>query len=316
MAEMEDHTGNADADVTMPAPDPLATQSPDLGGTTTLKSGSLFMVTQSSGDLPGPSPRTRPHGLGLYFHDTRFLHEKRMQVNGRPMTLLFESADLGDHCTREFTNPALPVLRAEGTIHKEVIGLHVDTTLNGEVREVLTFRNFSRERVEVTLTLAYGSDFADMFSVRGMKPGARGRLDEPHAENGVLRLGYAGADYRRRTTEITFDPPPASIGAACATFPLILDPGGAQRLDVVIRVSDKPLREAHDGLEVSPEPGAKQAADISGLLGLPSSRVRLRTSNELFNRVMRRSFSDLAMLETRQGGDLFFAAGVPWYVAL
>ena len=42
----------------------------------------------------------------------------------------------------------------------------------------------------------------------------------------------------------------------------------------------------------------------------------MTTSNELFNRVMRRSFLDLAMLETRQGDDLFFAAGVPWYVAL
>ena len=316
MAEMEAHTGKAAADVTMPDPDPLGTHSPDLGGTTTLKSGSLFMVTQTSGDLPGHSARMGPHGLGLYFHDTRFLDEKRMHVNGRPMTLLFESADLGDRCTRELTNPELPVLRGEGTIHKEVIGLHVDTTLNGEVREVLMFRNFSRERVEVTLTLAYGSDFGDMFSVRGMKPGARGRLDEPHAENGVLRLGYTGADHRRRTTEITFDPSPASIGGACATFHLILDPACAQRLEVVFRLSDEPLSEAHNGLEVSPEAGAKQVADISGLLGLPSSRVRLRTSNELFNRVMRRSFSDLAMLETRQGGDLFFAAGVPWYVAL
>ena len=316
MAETEAHTGSAPADGSTPDPDPLGTHSPDLGGTTTLKSGSLFLVTQTSGDMPGPSARTGPHGLGLYFHDTRFLHEKRMHVNGRPMTLLFESADRGDRCTRELTNPELPVLRGEGTIHREVIGLHVDTTLNGEVREVLTFRNFSRERVEVTLTLAYGADFGDMFSVRGMKPGARGRLDEPHAEDGVLRLGYTGADHRRRTTEITFDPPPASIGGACATFHLALDPGRAQRLEVIFRLADTPLFEAHDGLEVSPEPGAMQATDASGLLGLPSSRVRLRTSNELFNRVMHRSFSDLAMLETRQGGDVFFAAGVPWYVAL
>ena len=48
----------------------------------------------------------------------------------------------------------------------------------------------------------------------------------------------------------------------------------------------------------------------------PPARVRMTSSNELFNRVMRRSFLDLAMLETRQGDDLFFAAGVPWYVAL
>ena len=133
----------------------------------------------------------------------------------------------------------MPIPGGGGTIHKETIGLNVETTLNGEVREVLTFRNFSREALEVTVTLAYGSDFDDIFTVRGMQPGVRGHLDEPHAENGVLRLGYKGADRRRRTTEITFDPPPDSIGGTCATFHMILDPGGARRLEVVFRLADR-----------------------------------------------------------------------------
>ena len=190
------------------------------------------------------------------------------------MTLLFESADLGDRCTRELTNPELPVSGGGGTIHKETLGLHVETTLNGEVREVLTFRNFSREVLEATLTLAYGSDFDDIFTVRGMQPGVRGHLDQPKSENGVLRLGYTGADHRRRTTEITFDPPPDSIGGTCATFHMILDPGGARRLEVVFRLADRPMRGADDGLEVSPDPTANQVAHVSDLLGLPSSTVR------------------------------------------
>ncbi len=297
-------------------PDPLGTHTADLGGMTTLKSGALFLVTEPSGDVPAQSARTGRHGLGLYFHDTRFLDEKRMHVNGRPMTLLFESADLGDRCTRELTNPDLPGHAGDRVIHKETIGLHVETILDGEVREVLTFQNYSREPLEVTLTLAYGSGFDDIFTVRGMPPGARGRLDDPHVEDGVLRLGYTGADQRRRTTEITFDPPPASIAGTCATFRLGLAPGVEQRLRVVLRLVDKPLSAAADGLEVSPNPVANGASDVPGLLGLPSSNVRMTSSNELFNRVLRRSFLDLAMLETRQGGDRFFAAGVPWYMAL
>ena len=71
-----------------------------------------------------------------------------------------------------------------------------------------------------------------------------------------------------------------------------------------------------DGLEVSPNPVENEAPHDSEHLGLPSSSVRMTTSNELFNRVMRRSFLDLAMLETRHGDDRFYAAGVPWYVAL
>jgi glycogen debranching enzyme len=132
----------------------------------------------------------------------------------------------------------------------------------------------------------------------------------------MLRLAYTGADHHRRSTEITFDPPPNTIGGACATFRLMLEPEGAERVEVAFRLSDQPMAGAAGGLEVSPGWTAKHVADISGPLGLPSSTVRMTTSNELFNRVLRRSFLDLAMLETRQGDDLFFAAGIPWYVAL
>jgi glycogen debranching enzyme len=298
-----------------PDTDHFATHAPDLGATTTLKSGALFLVTQTSGDIPAPSARTGHHGLGLYFHDTRFLNEKRLHVNGHAMTLLFESADLGDRCTRELTNPELPMPDG-GVIPHETIGLHVETSLNGEVREVLDFRNFAREPQEVSVTLAYGSDFEDIFTVRGMPPGAAGRRDDPVDDGGVLLLGYTGADHHRRTTEISFDPPPARIAGGCATFRLSLPPGAVQRLEVVLRLTDTPLVDGQDSLEVSPDPLMQPASDMSGFLGLPSSKVRMTTSNELFNRVMRRSFLDLAMLETGHGDDRFFAAGVPWYVAL
>src|SRR4026208_219920 len=151
MAEMAAHTDRAADAATVPDSDPLSTHSADLGGPTTLKAGALFLVPQTSGEVPAQSAHTGRHGLGLYFHDTRFLNEKRMQVNGRPMTLLFESADLGDRCTRELANPDRPLHDGGGIIHKETIGLHVDTTLDGEVREVLTFRSFSREELKVTL---------------------------------------------------------------------------------------------------------------------------------------------------------------------
>ena len=286
------------------------------------------MVTQTSGDVPAQSARTGRHGLGIYFHDTRYLDEKRMHVNGRPMTLLFESADLGDRCTRELTNPELPAGRGGsgggarghgaggGVIHKETIGLHVDTSLDGEVRERLTFRNFSRTPVEVTVTMGYGSDFDDIFTVRGMAPGARGQLADPDVDASSVRLSYNGADRHRRTTEIAFDPPPSTISGSCATFHVDLPPDTPRTIDAVFRMTDEPMGVAQDGLEVSPRGSESAPSAESDRLGLPRSEVRMTTSNELFNRVMRRSFIDLAMLETRHGGDRFYAAGVPWYVAL
>lgn len=100
---------------------------------------------------PSPCGAVRiPYGHGLYFHDTRYLDEKRLHLNGRPMTLLLASADLGDRGTKELTNPELP-LEGGAVLRKETIGLHVDTTIDGRVREVLTFRNFDRVPAQVTL---------------------------------------------------------------------------------------------------------------------------------------------------------------------
>lgn len=327
MSDSQARTLPAPDDLTTPDVDPLGTHTPDLGDTTTLKSRTLFLVTETSGDVPAQSARVGRHGLGLYFHDTRFLDEKRMRVNGRPMTLLFESADLGDRCTRELTNPELP-LDGGDVLHKETVGVHIETSLGDEAREVLTFRNFSQDPLELTLTLAYGSGFDDIFTVRGMPPGARGELSPSLASGNTLRLSYSGADGRRRTTQIAFDPAPERFNGTCATFPLRLPAGGSQEVEVTITVTDRPIggSEGHvDGhldehlerhLEESPETAKAAPLDEAGLLGLPSSPVRMRTSNELFNRVMRRCFLDLAMLETQQGDDRFFAAGVPWYVAL
>ena len=44
--------------------------------------------------------------------------------------------------------------------------------------------------------------------------------------------------------------------------------------------------------------------------------AQVETSNPLFNEIVTRSFLDLHMLTMRQQDQIFFAAGVPWYVAL
>ena len=45
-------------------------------------------------------------------------------------------------------------------------------------------------------------------------------------------------------------------------------------------------------------------------------KTQVRSDNEFFNRVMDRSLGDLDMLRSGAGSDSYFAAGVPWYVAL
>lgn len=296
--------------------DELAIRQSDLGGSLTLKGGALFLLTDQAGNIPPQTGSGRNGGLGLYFHDMRFLDVATMRLNGQPLTSLLASADLGYRAVYELTNPELS-LDDGAILHKETIGLHVETTLDRELREVLTFRNFGRMPVDLTLTLAYDAHFDDMFTVRGLPPKQRGTLRPPESYPGALRFRYDGADGRRRTTTVTFDPLPARFEGACGVFPLHLEPGVVQTQAITIAVADEPLATGTAPLEVRPRASrAVREEALAVETGLAGGSIRIETSNQLFNRVLRRSFLDLAMLATQHGEDRFFAAGVPWFVAL
>src|SRR6476620_11039847 len=45
----------------------------EIGASLTLKQGALFMLTDDSGDIPPQIIGEHDRGLGLYFHDMRYL---------------------------------------------------------------------------------------------------------------------------------------------------------------------------------------------------------------------------------------------------
>ncbi|MFN8512920.1 MAG: glycogen debranching N-terminal domain-containing protein [Thermomicrobiales bacterium] len=293
--------------------DDLTIRADDIGATLTLKEGPLFLLTDLAGAIPPQVGTGRKQGLGLYFHDMRHLDQATLRVNGQVLTPLLASTDLGHRGERELTNPDLDL--GDGrTLPRETLGLHVETTLGAAVREQLTLRNFGRETVDLTLTLQYDAHFDDIFTVRGTPVGRRGTLHAPTANGDGLWFRYDGADGHRRTTGVTFTPSPARIDGCRSSFPIRLAPGGAWALAVRIAVADQAPAGEAGALEVSPRPehGAGRAAPAGWLGG----GVQIETSNQLFDRVLRRSFLDLEMLAMQQGEDRYFAAGVPWFVAL
>ena len=287
----------------------------DIGASLTLKQGALFMLTDDSGDIPPQIIGAHDRGLGLYFHDMRHLDAAALRINGVRFTPLLSTSDLGHTGIFELTNPDLD--SGEGpTIPKETLGLRWKKTLDEHVRDELTLQNFGHDTAEVTLTLEYDAHFDDMFTVRGAEPGERGTLRDPKIADDSLTFQYDGADGHRRTTILTFDPKPTELEGCRATYRRRLAPGDARTFTITIAVRD--TAKQHDDLETHPQADRKETdeahahADVGSLNG----RVRVETSNPLFNRIVRRSFLDLAMLAMRQKGDKFFAAGVPWYVAL
>ncbi|HET8630974.1 MAG TPA: glycogen debranching N-terminal domain-containing protein, partial [Thermomicrobiales bacterium] len=289
----------------------------DIGAALTLKEGPVFLLTDQDGEIP---PQTQPHrnrGLGLYFHDMRYLDQATLRLNGAQLTLLLATSDLGYHGVCELTNPDLE-LDDGTTLQKETVGLRWAKTIGQQVEEELTLQNFGKDDVDLTLTLEYDAHFDSMFTVRGAEPGKRGTLQPPRAHGHALTFTYDGADGHHRTTTLSFDPRPVGIDGRRVTYRCHLAPNHSITYKVTIALADEapPGRqrklEAHPPKVSEQQRRQHQQADQ----GSVSGKVQVQTSNALFNKVLRRSFLDLAMLSMEQGGDRFYAAGVPWYVAL
>jgi glycogen debranching enzyme len=271
----------------------------DLGDSLTAKAGSLFVLCGPDGDVDC----RQNEGHGIYFHDTRYLGRAMLRLEHRRLAVLLSSDSGDDRTVCELTNPDLEL--SDGTLlRKEHLGIRRERVLSDRIVERLTVQNFATREVLINLQLTFDDGFEDMFVVRGHEPGRRGHVRHPWWEGGQLRFAYAGADGRTRSAALAFDPAPERRGhAGELSYALRLPRGGQAVIQVTIGLTD----EGPGALEPVPVP-------VRGHPGLRAAAVT--TSNPLFDRVLERSFRDLRMLLTRERGSTFFAAGVPWFVAL
>ena len=251
---------------------------------------------------------------GLYFHDTRYLSQHILEINGqRLVPLLADPLNLGG-CVLQLANPDLHADDGTLVARKETVGIRCDRWIGSDFNETVTIDSYLAEPIELTLTLTYQSDFADMFQVRGAEPRKRGTLHDPQWSSDALTLRYDGADGHQRQSSIRFTPAPDKHQRDTATFLVSLPPRGRWELRAVLEMIDLNQR----GLELTPAADeARRNESVgharSGALG---SGTHVETDNRVFNSVLTRSLLDLHLLEMRQYGHRFFAGGIPWYVAL
>src|SRR5262245_1783540 len=113
---------------------------------------------------------------GLFHRDTRYLSRFELLVNG-VAPLLLGSTLSNDNCVLkvDLTNPDFR--DGESVILQKNL-LHIARTLfiaRETLHQRLTLHNFSAESVQLLLSLAFESDFADLFEVRGVIRDKRGR---------------------------------------------------------------------------------------------------------------------------------------------
>jgi glycogen debranching enzyme len=279
-----------------------------------VKDEGLFFLCGQDGQVP----LRGGHGLGLYYHDCRFLGGYELRLAGKPPDALFATAMRGFLATLEMT--AREFGGTGGRAHQEDVGLGWQRTLDASrpaLHDRLTFRNYGLARVSFPVALSFRASFEDVFLIRGLHAGDRGKLHRPAWSGGVLRFAYDGSDGLTRTLEVHFSQAPRSAEGTTAHFEVTLPARGEWELGVSLFVGESVGRG--DGRRKTP--GKVDLGEVEKVLAR-SSREWLADwtkvdGDALFlDAVIDRSLRDLRVLRTALEGEEFLAAGVPWFVTL
>ncbi|MGN6584304.1 MAG: amylo-alpha-1,6-glucosidase [Rhizobiaceae bacterium] len=271
----------------------------------TLKHDDTFAVFDPNGDAiasPG-SPE------GIFHRDTRYLSHLYLTVEGaRPMLLSSTLRDDNVTLTCDLTNPDL--FGQDRSLLLEHDSIHIRRTrfLRGSsCFERLTIKNFDQPR-RIRLDMDFGSDFADLFEVRGTKRKKRGETHDPMIEDGRVILSYTGLDKRTRTTTLSFDPAPQSLSGTRARFLLDLPRKQNCSLFLEIRCNEKPAgKPSRRRFFIALRDNLRSSRSAS------IRRTSVTTSNDIFNEALRRTLADLSMLVTMTPEGPYPYAGIPWF---
>jgi glycogen debranching enzyme len=281
----------------------IAATGPETRIRRTLKHNDTFLVIDAHGDI-GAAAGTSD---GLFHRDTRFLSRLELRVNGmQPLLLGSNVREDNAVFTVDLTNPDMFSMERVVVLEKDT--LHINRSIfvwHDTLFQRLSLRNHGAKRVELLISIAFSADFADVFEVRGMRRARRGafstRLNGPHE----ALLSYLGLDDFLRITSVYFDPVPTRLAEREARYQVTLTAHETMSFCIAVRCNPKTPRPApfvRSLLYAHRE--LRQAAQGAAVV---------QTSNPLFDKILRRSMADLAMLKTQTPQGPYPYAGTPWY---
>ena len=281
---------------------------PETGSSTrprrTLKHGDCFAVLDSHADI-GASPGGPD---GIFFNDTRYLSHLEMLLNDKhPLLLGSNVRDDNSILTVDLTNPDI-YLDQKLVQPKDM--LHVVRTLflwRGAAYQRLRMQNHGDQPFDVRLSLAFASDFADLFEVRGLSRERRGTASTEICRETSVALNYQGLDGNRRRTLMLFDPAPERLSGNAASYAFELQPNQSCLIYVTVKC-DRGVGESQ------PLPFRKGLRAAFNEHRTASRGIAtITSSNQIFNEVVCRSMADLAMLTASTPQGPYPYAGIPWY---
>jgi glycogen debranching enzyme len=280
----------------------------DINQAVVIKDDNLFLVAQRDGSMPVEGH----HPFGLYYNDCRFLSGWEIEVLGERPRPLICSAASGDCAIHELTNNEF-TLEHGRAVPPQALQIRIHRALTGGGRaleERITVKSFSAEPLQGELVLRMRSGFEPMMWLRGLAPDfkpKRAKANGNGTGNG-LTVSVVGRDGVERKLMTACRPEPNSIQGQTLRWPLTLARGRARTIALRHVVADGEQVRAPAAPPLKP----RRPAPVDATVGA----TRVTTNDELFNRIIERSFADLAMLRSRLRRDSYFAAGIPWYATV
>jgi glycogen debranching enzyme len=306
---------------------------------TVLKESEIYLVSDDSGEIASHNS----DGHGLYWRDTRFLSLYELSIEGTKLSLL---SSVGEHNFMNNFQFANAALVADGVdVAARTISIRRNRFIHDGLYERIGFFNYNSFPISLRVTISVGSDFRDMFEVRGYTTlTAHGSIEPPAFDDGRIQLRYLGLDGVRRRTNILFKPKPDDVSLANVDPPLQKHPrvlpgisgrGDPRQEHTFV----PPSAQAHFDVSLPPktprsitvhvvptiEAGRPETGD--GSVSLDDKFVLIRdsyrewdsecteieTDHEILNSVIRRARRDLRLLSDQLPDGYLPSAGIPWF---
>jgi glycogen debranching enzyme len=265
--------------------------------------GTRFVVSAENGDI---LPHTQQ---GFYAHDTRFLSQFIVTVNGKRLRstgyATFEDRLASFYCTVG----SMSVVR--------------DRYVSTAFHEDISITNYASKPVDVLFEITLGTDFADVFEVRRGKVRKTGRITTGHSEEEDIIFAYLRGNFLRET-RIKFSMP-AQVKANVIHFGFKLMPKEIWKTCVDVRpVVDHEHVTSPCISEILGTPfGTYQEKTFLGFFqeidaGMPLENIPiLKTDNPDLSQAYNHAVGDLRALRLQQeDGSYVLAAGLPWFMAV
>ena len=194
----------------------------------TLVDGKTFLSTNVAGDiLPAGAS-----DVGFFSHDTRFLSHLELRVNRRHAIVLSSSTEKTFLSQVELT-AARATLRESFDLPENTVHIRRQQLLISNIFfDRLTFLNYNRTPVKVSVELRFDADFSDVFEVRGMKRSQHGKFYRPVQQGNCLIFVYRGLDNTLRQTVIQMSPAPTYIEESAGRWELELGAGRQEQIEL------------------------------------------------------------------------------------